>query len=320
MTVLFASAHEIERAENIKALWDEYPGIKQFTRIDPWRTSKEIREGEYDLLVIDEYPSYSKSPVIMVDHGVAGCKLCGLDQPYPYIKAKDTEYLTWVIAASTQSIGLIAKRCGVKPHQVLPLGVPSTDDYFKVKKGGGGSGLKADRIYLYVPTYRTREEMPAPVINYKAIDDALTDGELFVVKNHMMTGLTDIGQYKHIIQIDPKEPSKPYVIDCDVLITDFSSIMFDGHIAGKPVVLFEKDVEAYKRARGLYRPYPQGYASRHTSNEPELVNILRDAKKPQEADIKVINEVADMCDGQATGRIVTLIKEVMGENVPRTYF
>ena len=47
-------------------------------------------------------------------------------------------------------------------------------------------------------------------------------------------------------------PSAPYIIDCDALATDYSTIMFDGYLLGKPCALYCPDRDEYLRDRGMY--------------------------------------------------------------------
>ena len=311
MTVLFASAQRLERAEDIKPIWDAYRGKKQYTKLSPWRTSEEIENGDYGLLVTDEYPSKSNAPVLMVGHGISGGKTGGLDQPFPYFNRKDAKLLTWVISSSATNVGMTAKRSGVDASKVLAYGMPKTDTYIGKKKGEGGTGLTAKRIYLYAPTYRTWEEGPDPEVDYKLISRLLSDDELLVVKHHMATGDKDIHGLKHIMQISSEEPSTPYIIDCDVLITDYSSIMMDAHILQKPVILFAKDKDKYLKVRGMYRPYPSGYASRFTDDEKDLVRMMRVAKGQKQEDIRCRWECAGACDGHSVERIIKLIEGVL---------
>lgn len=106
------------------------------------------------------------------------------------------------------------------------------------------------------------------------------------------------------------ESSAPYLIDCDVLITDYSTICFDGHMLSKPVVLFEK-IRGYARRRGMYFDYPYGYASRYVTDENSLVKMCREANEPQEIDLQVKQRACGACDGHSTERVVELIKRCL---------
>ena len=306
--ILFTSNKTLQRAENIRAVFEAYSGDKQFTQVRPNINTPELSSPKFAIRVCDEFIGVSPGKAIMIGHAVSGGKYYGLDQPHPYHCVRNAALLTWVITSSTDMIPSVAHQSGVMESQVLALGVPRTDAYFGKKKGDGKT-LNADkRIYLYAPTYRSREEGGDALINWKYIDRQLTDDEILIVKPHMVTKKILQRPYKHIIEVSADVPSTPYLIDCDVLITDYSSILFDAHILGKPVVLFEK-TQGYTQKHGMYLQYPGGYASRYCRSEDDLITLCREAKEPMDADKRCRQLTASACDGHATERVVKLIEE-----------
>lgn len=310
--VLFASNRGLDRAENIRAVWDAYDGQKSFTDLGVWRTSEAIRAGDYDVLVTDEFPSEAKAPVVMIFHGAAGGKTYGLDQPHPYLTQGQSDLLTWVVISGEDMVEMMAKQCGVSWKQALPYGMPRFDAYVGKHKGDGHTYLADKRSYLYAPTFRNMHEHSRTRLDLDRLDAMLSDDEIFVIKNHMANGETILlKRYRHIVQASSDIPSAPYLIDCDVLITDYSSILFDAHMLGKPVVLYENDFEQYGVERGMTLMYPDGYASRHCRTEEQLVKMIRSADGPKEKDIRCRQKVCGACDGHATDRVVSLIKDIV---------
>lgn len=311
MSVLFTSNRPLERAENIHAIYTAYGGEKRFIQNDPWKPNPEMTSSEFTLRVTDELPSSSPGRCILVGHGIAGGKTYGLDQPHPYFR-KDASYLIdYAVTTSKYMIDLVANQCGILREQVLPLGMPRTDVYFGAKKGDGNTFLADGRAYLYAPTFRTREETPLPKMDWGYIDLCIPDGEVLVVKPHMLTGSILKGaRYRHIKEVPATHPSTPYLMDCDVLITDYSSILMDAHILGKPVVLFEKN-PGYLDSRGMYLSYPYGYASRYCTDEYDLVKCMRSAEGQNREDLECLRTTADACDGHSTGRLIELIGELV---------
>lgn len=296
--VLFSSHRPMLRAENLNAVWCAYDGYK---------TRMPVRGERYSLQIADDFfPKYRAGKVIMIAHGAACCKTCGLDQPKPYLTRDSAKKITYVIAPSVETVGLIAKQSGVKEKQVLPFGLPRTDQYFRNERQA-----HEGRVYLYAPTFRRDDETQMPEIDWDWLDGQLTDGERIIVKAHMLTDPILKKGYSHITEIPNTEPSAPYLQACDVLVTDYSSIMVDAHILRIPVVLFEKK-KGYTKTRGMYLPYPEGYASRYAETEAELLELMRTADGQQEEDLRFLDFAAGACDGHATERIVKLIKEAVG--------
>ena len=308
--VLFTANKPLARAENINAVFSAYDGNKTFVYTNPAIFTPELTSKRYRIRVADEFVTTSPGKCIHIGHGISGGKTYGLDQPRPYYHERYAHLLTYVITTSKDMIPLVAKQCGVPTEKVLPLGMPRTDMYFGTKKGDGKTPYADKRMYLYAPTFRANTETPAPDIDWDYIDSVLTDDEILVVKPHMITRYILKKHYGHIIEAPSDQPSAPYLIDCDVLITDYSSIMFDAHVLEKPVVLFEK-LKGYIRTRGMYFHYPEEYASRYCTNEHDLIDVLRDADAPQDVDIKCRNMTAGACDGHSTERVCELIKSLL---------
>ena len=303
--VLFAGTRPLEQCEDLKAVYDAYEGAKTFVQVDPWRRHPEIKSGKYDLVVINEFPTQSPGTCIMIDHGYFGCKLCGLDQAHPYHSARSAELIDYVITAGSGTMRIVVKACGIPESAVKPLGLPRTDAYFRQHEKQSGK-----KVYFYAPTYRSKEETPLPDINWQWIDDNLTDSEMLWVRPHPMTGKLLQKSYRHIRELSNTEPFIPVLLECDVLITDYSSAMFDGYLNGIPCVLFEP-YKGYEETRGMYLDYPDSYCSRYATTEQELIELCRAADSLTETEYKAMETVAGACDGRATERVLNLIRSLI---------
>lgn len=302
--ILFTSHRPLERAENIHAVYDGYDGEKRFFQTSPSEHPYILSDPSYRIRVTDEFISSTPRQAILIGHGIAGGKLVGLDQPIPFHRKQYSKYLTYIVTTSEEMIPLVARQSGVPESKVLPLGMPRTDAYFTRKRD------HEKRTYLYVPTYRTKEETPLPEIDWKKIDSALTDEEVLIVKPHMLTGRLTSGRYDHIVEVSPMLPSTPYLMSCDVVITDYSSIMLDAHILETPVILFEKN-EGYLKTRGMYLDYPYEYSSRYCTNEDDLILLMKTAYGQTDVERRCRQKTAGMCDGHSTERVVKLIREML---------
>ena len=305
MKVLFTSCRPLHRAENIKAVWDAWDGDKLFGQMDGHLLCDELFRSDTDLIVTDEFVSFSAVPVIMICHGAAGGKSYGLDMERRYINNTTTSMLDYVVTSSVDSIPLVAKQCGVDKDKVLPLGMPRMDEYFKE-----WPRLSDKRVYLFCPTFRGEGEPRFPKIDWGLVDSLLTDEEALLVKPHMVQDPLVVGEYKHIAHVSGQLPTTPFLMGSDVLITDYSSIVFDAHVAGKPVVMFEKDAR-YRIFRRMYYDYPYGYAGRFARSETELVDVLRSATYQTSEDLDILDKCCSACDGHSTERVIKLMEDVL---------
>ena len=314
MRVVFISSRPLGRCENITAVYNAYPGEKVFDLM--WHRTSDILhdpDADYDLVVTDELVVESKAPVIMIYHGAALGKTYLMQRdgnrksPAMQNACKLLKYAV-TSSDSAAAVTTVAFQCRIKPDKVMPLGTPRMDALVRHKTG------KTWIVkYLYAPTYRKLDDKTIPPIDLEKIDKLLLDNEIFIVKPHMVVPNIYLEGYRHIMSASKDEPTGPYLMKSDVLITDYSSIMFDAHAMGMPVVLFEKDSDTYLQNPGMCLSYPGGYASRHTQSEEELVELMREAAQngPREQDIRCRELTVNKCDGHATERVIKLIEDVL---------
>lgn len=301
----------LHRAENCRAAFEGYDGDKHFMRVHPqYPDIATLRSAEYALRVADEYVKATPGRCIFIGHGYPSGKIVGIEQPHPYHSAMYSSLITYATSPAGDMVPIVARQCGIPEERVLPIGLPRTDAYFGKVKGDGGTLTADKRVYMYAPTFRNKWEGQLPNVDFDYIDRQLTDDEVFIVKPHPNTRGILKKPYAHIAEISSDVPSTDYLIDCDVLISDYSTIMFDAHVLRKPVVLFEKDV-IYRQRRGMVMQYPDQYASRYCNTERELVDMCRAADKPQEADEAIRKHTAGACDGHSCERLNKLIKELI---------
>ena len=310
MGVLFGSNRPLVRAENIYTLFNAYDGQKEFMYLS--EEPNMYFGTRYTVLVADDFPQKSPGKAIMIGHGICGGKCFGLDQPKGYHKAEYARFMDYAISTSVETIDIVAKQSGIPSDRVLPLGMPRTDQYFGKKKGDGRTYAAKKRTYLYVPTFRNpRLDPPLPELDFGLIEGMLTDDELFIVKMHVLSRniVLPYSQYKHVLVELNIRQSASLLIDSDVVITDYSSIMFDAQMLGKPVILFDRNMD-YLKTRGMYYRYPDEYSGRWCNNERELIEMARAAHDMTDIDKACIKRVAGACDGHSTERVINLIRSL----------
>lgn len=318
--VLFVSDRKLERAENIRAVWNRCRHQKRFVQINTksgkYELSQAAKNG-YDAVVTDEHsvPIEDKGnlKILMIGHGCTDGKQYGLDQAHPYFGEKTSEQLDCRSTTSEDTRQIAASSAGIPVEKCIALGMPRSDSYFD------GSikpvSFNGKSFYLFAPTFRIYEEGELPKYDWEAIDSLLNDNELLVVKRHMKTTRRLLEKsYRHIIEVSNAERSDKYIMGCDVLITDYSTIVVDGYLCGKPSVLFCPDKDVYMSARGMYREYPDFYSSKSCSNERELVELIRKAKEDGMGDIErnCLEVTCGACDGHSTERVLAKLDELMG--------
>lgn len=300
-TVLFTSNNSLERAENLRAVYEAYDGDKEFLHTIPYIKQPDFSSGRYVLRVADELPGASPGKCIFIGHGMGAGKTYGLQQPDPYFSRPDL--ITYAIASSTDMVPVVAGYCGIPEDRVIPLGMPRTDAYFE-------SNVAKDDPYtyhLYAPTFRKGSWKP----NFDELHWNMPEGHKLMVKPHMVTGrILRESVWDTIEEHSAYIPTTPFLLKAKTLITDYSSIMFDAMVLRRPTLLFARDRERYLKERGMFYPYPEMYSRYFFDREKDLAKALEYAKW-DEPDEKLREFYVGACDGHSVERTIELIRSVL---------
>jgi len=114
--------------------------------------------------------------------------------------------------------------------------------------------------FLYMPTWRGTDVGKADVSlklihHLKEIDEALTNDEEMFIKLHPYeaSSFNFEEQHFHHLKLYPeKEDIYHFLQTVEKIITDYSSIMFDFALTGRPIYLFTFDELDYQKDRGFY--------------------------------------------------------------------
>lgn len=300
----------LERSENIHVIFDAYQGEKVFMSAGDMYFMNKVESGKYSLMVIDIFPVVTPGKAIMIWHAIQGGKYIGLDQKGTYYREEYERLMDRIVVAGRGGVDMFNRCTGVPKERIVNLGMPRTDRYFGEKRKKQNPMLENMRkVYLFAPTFRGGGDVQAAEIDWRTMDDELEDGELMLVKAHPYGRAFNISGCRHIAEADRMTPTAEFLFSADVVITDYSSIIFDGYLMGKPAVLFEKE-PGYVKQRGMYLEYPGQYCSRYARDEKMVVRMAREADGLTETERECVDYVADMCDGHSCERICRLIEEM----------
>ena len=124
--------------------------------------------------------------------------------------------------------------------------------------------IPADKQAIaYMPTWRgagrtaDEEEQIADAMRLLTeLDQRLDDNQTIYVNLHfVIQGKLDFSALSHIRPFPEQYETYDFLAACDLLVTDYSSVMFDFAVTGRPIVLFAYDEEVYMTEKGTYFPY-----------------------------------------------------------------
>jgi CDP-glycerol glycerophosphotransferase len=111
------------------------------------------------------------------------------------------------------------------------------------------------KIIFYAPTWRdynygNKKPCFKYLLNLQELKNNISSDYVIVLKNHAFldSGLLLEG----IINISHEVETQDLLLISDILISDYSSIIFDYIAIDKPIILYANDIERYQECRGLY--------------------------------------------------------------------
>ena len=145
-------------------------------------------------------------------------------------------------------------------NNILETGYPRTDRLY-VTDEEAAAGLRKElgisedkKVILYAPTWRDLERFDME-LDIEAMREALSDEYVLLIRPHYFVAefysvpedgefVFDGGRVSTIEDLFPVT---------DVLITDYSSVMFDFSLTGKPMIFYAYDLKEYtENTRGSY--------------------------------------------------------------------
>ncbi|ABV63885.1 CDP-glycerol--glycerophosphate glycerophosphotransferase [Bacillus pumilus] len=165
----------------------------------------------------------------------------------------------YIVTGSDHMREIFKSSFGVNDERFLPTGVPMTDLYYDQRRHSlkPNDFPKGKKILLYAPTYRdfAMDGLVLP-FSKELLQTELNGDYILLVKlhptvKHLANAETD-GEW--IFDVSD-QPLYPLLRVCDVLITDYSSIVFEYALLEKPVLFFTYDLDTYREKRGLVDRY-----------------------------------------------------------------
>ena len=207
--------------------------------------------------------------------------------------------------------------------EILKTGTPRCDIFFKEtsvirNKLNKYFGIKPDeKLVLYAPTFRSSSDFKSYIPDFKLIKDAAERKEggkwRILVRFHPKTDasslMSELGDYA--LNASEYDDMQELLASSEMLITDYSSSMFDMLISGKLCFIHAPDFKEYtKKERDLYfkpeeLPFP---VSRNT--EGLVRNIINISRGEYSEKLKSFGRMVNMYEsGRASDTLAEIIRE-----------
>lgn len=325
--------------ENIRYVYDKCDCKKVvFAKMLP-HGKKHIFKVKYYMLtskviVTDDYLKYLRTvrlregqKVVQLWHASGAFKRFGLDAPSRLTRIEEfnthSQYSD-VCVSSEYVRQFYAHAFGIDMETVKALGSPRTDALLDKEKQKLDKEelitrhplLRDKKVYVYLPTFREKDGVVThfnPEIDWEKLNDELSDDEVFIIGRHpvMKKEFFKDAFYSRLKDYT-FEPTPLLLAVADVVITDYSSVIFDASLLDKPVLFYCPDYDSYERE--FYLDYEKDLPGEMIKDSESLLLKARETflNGSDNEIMKLFKEKeVGSCDGHSTERVAKLIMDYL---------
>lgn len=207
---------------------------------------------------------------------------------------------------------------------IYECGLPRSDVYFKDPRMERDKIIsffhlnKDDRLALYAPTFRNDGEMKCYLKDYDRVLAALNakwggNWRIIVRLHPNIQTKKDMIPFTDTVLDGSAYPDiSTEIIASDLMITDYSSCMFDAMNIRKKVIIYAEDLEAYLTDRGLYFSFDDLPFPFADSSEKLIKAILEYCEEDYRYNVeRFVAQYPIFDDGHSSERVVAVIKKML---------
>ena len=295
------------------------------------KTLKKIAEADYIFLddhsQTTDWLTIKNTIITQLWHAGAGFKSTGYSRfgmpasPAPW--SGHRQY-TYGIAGSMKIRHFFSEVWGINDSQVLPTGMPRIDEYLDdehrlktIEKLLLHNPIlcKQSKVILFAPTYRGENKKhayyPFSMLDFDKLYKLCEDTNSVLVfkmhpfitepvpiPNEYKDRMTDMSDYPNINDLF-------YITD--LLITDYSSNIYEFSLMKKPMLFFAYDIEEYSKTRGFHRDYAANVPGRIVENFEDMCSAIYNNDYDFEKVSEYLENNFDHVDTGACKRIIDWI-------------
>lgn len=291
---------------------------------------QDMAQSQY-ILVDDFYPIIYPIPLrkqtklIQVWHAMGAFKTIGFarKQNHDRFSMTHRNYTDAIVSSETiRQDYACAFRMNL--NDVHSIGIPRTDCFFdqvyiQHKKNElylKYPQLKDKKVILFAPTFRGNN-IQNGYYDYQQIDfqrfkDELSHEYICIIKMHpfIQNKPSQDLDTDFYLNLSHEREINDLLFITDILITDYSSVIFEASLLNICTIFYAYDLEEYIKERDFFYPYQKYTYGPVVKTFDELLHAIKERKLDE---VKLRNfkkQFTSSCDGHSTKRFVeTLLKE-----------
>lgn len=228
--------------------------------------------------------------------------------------------------SSSEICKYYAEGFGLSLEKVVPTGVPRTDIFFSEEYKEKARNeiyskyphLKGKNVILFAPTFRGNGKKsgyyPENRFDFIKLYEHFKGEYVIIIKHHpFVNNRVEIpAEYEgKIIDMSDNEELNELLFITDVLITDYSSVVFEASLLDIPMLFYSFDLQNYIATRGFYYEYDSFVPGKIVYNMDSLIEAI-DKKDFESEKIDAFkHKFFDELDGKAGQRVANLIVSLL---------
>lgn len=268
------------------------------------------------------------SKIVQLWHGTGTIKKFGQDANTGKLKELErraNQNITHLIVNSREMKNLYTGAFGVEEKRVFPVGMPKTDELLKRIKVETKEKVNPDKEYiyqkygipndkklvLYAPTFRDQEiENPKVIERISVLLRELPNEYCIGLRLHpfIAKGFKEPMTDSRVFQLSDETDVNSILMASDLLITDYSSIIFEYCLMERPIIFYAYDINEFSNhGRGFYHNYESYVPGPVAYRGKEVTDLLR----KNQFDMNMVRRFKEKnypyLDGNATKRLLELL-------------
>lgn len=311
--LMFSSAKGHYNIENIKRFFELYT------------TSRVVIVDDY-FRMLNIVPKKDDVKLFQLWHACGAFKTFGFTRigkdGGPRQWAKNHRMYDYAVVSSKNIAKHYAEGFGIPDSCILPSGVPRTDIFcdsgYKEKTRAAFfekyPQLKNKKIILFAPTFRGKGQMsayyPTDKFNPNEICSALGDEYAIIIKLHPFCKEKYSIEEKYkdqIIDLSNADELNDLLFVTDLLITDYSSVVFEASLLDIPMLFYAFDLDEYIENRDFYYDFKEFIPGKTVFLQDELIKAVQNNDFESEKVEKFKHKFFDDIDGQSSQRVANKI-------------
>lgn len=291
---------------------------------------KKMRSSKY--IVLEDYFHYTaymklkrNQQICQLWHGAGAFKKFALGRAFGKEKIrihKGYPRYSKAITSSESIRSIYADAFGIDVSKVKATGIPDTDLFFDCEKMDSiresfyqsHPECRSKKIVLFAPTYRADSVRDASyqfdMLDLDTLYNELPEDYIFafkwhpaayeVIKNNSKV-VYDLEKYNgFFIDLSNYRDINELLVVTDILVTDYSSVIFDYSLLNRPIVFFSYDRDDYESGRGLYFEYEKYLYGPLADTTEKMVRCILASDMKEKKRIEFHRDFMSACDGNST--------------------